>query len=107
MSKAVLRALLAVVAVVAGCNKNNSNKPVVDMAVESLPVIETKSGGKMVLVPAGSFSMGESASKPDETPHNVSVSAFYIDQYPVTQELYQMVLGVNPSKRKDPKNPVE
>ena len=47
----------------------------------------------MVLIPAGTFTMGDSAGRPDETPHTVSVSAFYIDKYPVTQELYEKVIG--------------
>ena len=51
--------------------------------------------------------MGDKSGRPDETPHNTSVSAFYFDKVPVTQELYEKVMGVNPSKRKDPKNPVE
>jgi formylglycine-generating enzyme required for sulfatase activity len=107
MSRAALLTLAVALTVVAGCNKNNSNNPVVAAPVEPLPAIEPKSGGKMVLVPAGSFSMGDGAGRPDEAPHNLSLNAFYIDQYPVTQELYEKVLGVNPSKRKDPNNPVE
>ena len=37
--------------------------------------------------------------RPDETPHTVSVNSFYLDKYPVTQELYEKVMGVNPSKQ--------
>jgi formylglycine-generating enzyme required for sulfatase activity len=61
----------------------------------------------MVLIPAGTFSMGDSGGRSDETPHSVLVGSFYFDKYAVTQELYENVMGVNPSKRKDPKNPVE
>ena len=61
----------------------------------------------MVLIPAGTFTMGDGAGRPDETPHTVSVSSFYLDRYPVTQELYEKVMGVNPSKHKGKKNPVE
>jgi formylglycine-generating enzyme required for sulfatase activity len=61
----------------------------------------------MVLLSAGTFTMGEKSDRPDETPHTVAVSAFYIDKFPVTQELYTKVMGVNPSKQKDPKRPVE
>jgi formylglycine-generating enzyme required for sulfatase activity len=61
----------------------------------------------MVLIPAGDFLMG-SASNVDSVPvHKVSVAAFYIDKYEVTQELYEKITGKNPSRRKDPKNPVE
>ena len=73
----------------------------------NLPTLQPPSGGKMVLVPAGTFTMGDGAGRPDETPHSVSVSEFYIDTYPVTQELYEKVMGFNPAQRKDPQNPVE
>jgi formylglycine-generating enzyme required for sulfatase activity len=48
----------------------------------------------MVLLPAGEFLMGDAAGRPDETPHRVSVSAFYIDRCPVTQELFKKVRKV-------------
>jgi formylglycine-generating enzyme required for sulfatase activity len=105
--KFTLFAVLASAILAAGCSSNNSGRPSVDLSDESLPVIQSKSGGEMVLVPTGTFTMGDSAGRPDETPHEVSVGSFYLDRYPVTQELYEKVLGVNPSKRKDPKNPVE
>jgi formylglycine-generating enzyme required for sulfatase activity/WD40 repeat protein len=75
--------------------------------VEELPILTPKSGGEMVLIPGGSFSMGDSAGRSDETPHDVTVSAFYLDKYAVTQELYQKIMGVNPSKRKGATLPVE
>ena len=96
MSKMAMFALLAVVVVVIGCGKNDSG---------GLPVEVTS--GDMALIPAGSFTMGDGAGRPDETPHVVSVRSFYLDKYPVTQELYEKVMGVNPSKQKDKKNPVE
>jgi formylglycine-generating enzyme required for sulfatase activity len=89
----------------AGCRDRNADKP--DVKVESLPVIQSKSGGELVLVPAGAFTMGDAAGRDDETPHTVAVSAFYIDKHPVTQELYAKVMNANPSKHKDPKCPVE
>jgi formylglycine-generating enzyme required for sulfatase activity len=84
------------VVVVVGCGKSDSGGP----SAEGIP-------GEMVLIPAGSFTMGDGAGRPDETPHAVSVSSYYLDKYPVTQELYEKVMGVNPSKQKDKKNPVE
>jgi formylglycine-generating enzyme required for sulfatase activity len=87
---------VALVVVAAGCGKNDAGRPG-----------DEESGGAMVLIPAGSFTMGDSAGRDDETPHRVSVRAFYLDKYPVTQELYEKVMGVNPSKRKAPQNPVE
>jgi formylglycine-generating enzyme required for sulfatase activity len=89
----------------AGCRREDAARPKVE--IETLPVIASKTGGELVLVPAGTFTMGDAAGREDETPHKVAVSAFYIDKVPVTQELYQKVMGVNPSKRKEPKCPVE
>ena len=49
---------------------------------------------EMVLIPAGPFQMGDvfSEGSSDELPvHPVTVSAFYIDQYPVTKALWDEV----------------
>jgi formylglycine-generating enzyme required for sulfatase activity len=98
MSRTVHFALIAVV--VAGCSNNGPD-------VESLPTLQPTSGGEMLLIPAGTFTMGDSAISTDAPPHQVSLSAFYIDKYLVTQELYEKVMGLNPSKHKNAKNPVE
>src|SRR5271155_3858649 len=100
MSKTAVIPLIAVLALASGCGKS-------DPGPEALPILQPKSGGEMVLVPAGAFTMGDSAGGADETPHRVAVSAFHVDKYLVTQEIYEKVMGVNPSKRKSPKNPVE
>jgi formylglycine-generating enzyme required for sulfatase activity len=104
MHKYAKSALLAVV-LLAGCRKNESGPSKNDVQV--LPVVESKAGGAMILLPAGAFQMGDNTGRPDETPHLVSISAFYVDKVPVTQELFSKVMGVNPSKRKDPQCPVE
>ena len=90
------RILLAIVACVAGCARPDPGS-----------ATATRSTNPMVLVPAGSFTMGDAAGRPDEAPHTVSVSAFYLDKTPVTQEQFEKVMGVNPSKRKGKTNPVE
>jgi len=61
----------------------------------------------MLLIPAGSFTIGDSEGRPDETFHAVSIGSFYLDKFLVTQELYEKIMGVNPSKRKSKSNPVE
>jgi formylglycine-generating enzyme required for sulfatase activity len=71
------------------------------------PTASSPPADAMVLVPAGTFTMGDRAGRPDETPHTVSVGAFSIDASPVSQDLYERVMGVNPSKHKGKKNPVE
>ena len=73
----------------------------------TLKSIKPATGGEMLLLPAGEFTMGEEGGRPSETPHAVMLSAFYIDRHPVTQEIYEKAMGANPSKKKGPKNPVE
>ncbi len=45
----------------------------------------------MVLVPAGSFSMGDSGASPLSGVHAVYVSGFYMDRYDVTEALWSQV----------------
>jgi formylglycine-generating enzyme required for sulfatase activity len=67
------------------------------------PEIENSIRMKLVLVPAGKFQMGSPPEEQDrvgnEDPrHTVEITrAFYMGAYPVTQEEYQKVTGVNPS----------
>ena len=65
----------------------------------------------MVLVPAGSFTMGspagETGRSDNEAQHEVSVSAFYIGATEVTQAQYKAVMGSNPSNFKGDDLPVE
>jgi sulfatase modifying factor 1 len=67
---------------------------------------KTESGVEMVQLPGGFFTMGDE-DEVDAKPHEVFVSSFYIDKYPVTQEEYRRVMGDNPSRWKASKNPVE
>jgi formylglycine-generating enzyme required for sulfatase activity len=98
--------LISVICFAAGCGSRDNNPAGGETEVENLTNLSPTSGGTMVRIPAGSFTMG-SADRPDETPHQVTVNAYFIDKYPVTQELYEKVMGVNPSKRKAKQNPVE
>ena len=46
--------------------------------------------GKMALIPAGEFQMGSDKPGPDEQPaHNVTLPAYYIDKYEVTNAQYK------------------
>jgi len=96
MPRGVMVVMVAVAAVVAGCGKSDSGAPAI------LGV-----AGEMVRVPAGTFTMGDGAGRPDETAHTVSIDSFYLDTFPVTQELYEKIMGGNPSKQKGKNNPVE
>jgi formylglycine-generating enzyme required for sulfatase activity len=92
------------VVLLSGCRRTDAPPKV---NVEALPVITAKAGGELILLPANSFTMGDAGGREDETPHAVSISAFYLDKHIVTQELYTKIMGVNPSKRKEPTCPVE
>jgi formylglycine-generating enzyme required for sulfatase activity len=77
-------------------------------AAENLPITRTKGGVEMVLVPAGSFVMGNRRGKEDELPaHKVSVGSFWIDRYEVAQAEYSRLGLPNPSHFKGDTLPVE
>lgn len=86
-------------------------------AVSALMVITEDLGNgvslKMIGVRGGSFLMGSSESEygrdEDEGPqHPVTVSAFFIGKYEVTQAQWRAVMGTNPSRFDDDDNlPIE
>ena len=52
--------------------------------------ITGKDGAKMRLIPAGEFMMGSTEGEANEKPvHRVALDAFYLDQYEVTNQLFQ------------------
>jgi len=61
----------------------------------------SSSGIEMISIPAGTFTMGSPASEApfnsDETQHSVTLSAFSMGKYEVTQEQWVAVMGSNPS----------
>ena len=61
---------------------------------------------ELVLIPAGSFIMGDDKGNPHEKPaHKVTITRpFYLGKYEVTQEQWIAVMGSNPSKQQDPEN---
>jgi formylglycine-generating enzyme required for sulfatase activity len=63
----------------------------------------------MVWIPAGSFTMGSPANEAgrdsDETPHQVTLTGFYMGEYPVTQAKYEEIIGTNPSYFTTPVSP--
>lgn len=67
----------------------------------------------MVYVEGGTFTMGATAEQGSDAgdmekpPHQVTVSSFYICKYEVTQRLWQVVMGSNPSNYKIDDFPVE
>ena len=62
----------------------------------------------MIVVKGGTFQMGNDDAELDESPvHKVRLSTFSIGQTEVTQELWEAVMGSNPSNWKGSKYPVE
>jgi formylglycine-generating enzyme len=63
----------------------------------------------LCLVEGGELMMGDDNGEyDDEKPaHRVRVSGFWIGKYPVTQRLWQAVMGNNPSNFKGERRPVE
>lgn len=63
--------------------------------------------GDMVLIEGGTFTMGDANGKPDEKPHTVTVSSFYMDACEITQAEYAEIMGQNPSRFQHDDHPVE
>jgi formylglycine-generating enzyme required for sulfatase activity len=70
-------------------------------------------GMKFVLIPAGTFMMGEDkiikeAADDEKPPHQVKISKpFYLGVYEVTQEVWESLMRNNPSKFRGRDNPVD
>ena len=68
---------------------------------------------KMKPIPAGSFMMGalprdERAEKQEKPRHQVEITRdFYVGQYPVSQGLWEAIMGSNPSEKRGANLPVD
>jgi formylglycine-generating enzyme required for sulfatase activity len=110
---------LVAAAILAACGKPSSNSPGETKAPaasdnskteNSGPVeIITASGVEMVSLPGGEFTMGSDKGNADEAPpHKVRVSAFLMDKFEVTHEMFKQAQLPNPSHWQDnAKKPVE
>jgi len=61
----------------------------------------------MIAIPGGTFNMGSNESCEEKPIHTVTIQPFYLGEYPVTQEQYQVIMGENPSHYKGKRHPVE
>ncbi|MFM7052728.1 MAG: SUMF1/EgtB/PvdO family nonheme iron enzyme, partial [Planctomycetota bacterium] len=84
------------------------------MVATGLPwkVRDRKTGIVMLLCPPGEFIMGSPAAEAgrsdDETQHRCTIrKAFYLSETELTQEVWQKVMGANPSKFRGATSPVE
>ncbi|NQT39791.1 MAG: formylglycine-generating enzyme family protein, partial [Planctomycetes bacterium] len=90
-----------VLLVMAGTAFSDTKEPPKKLAVDLGGGVELD----LVLIPAGSFLMGDDRAKPV---HKVRITKpFYLGKYEVTQEQWEAVMGSNPSNFKGAKNPVE
>jgi formylglycine-generating enzyme required for sulfatase activity len=113
------RALLIMVLLFGGCGKQEQAPSTlgstsaavskVEKEVTAPTAVTTPSGVEMVYLPGGEFTMGSSQGNPDEAPpHKVKLTAFLIDKYEVTQEMFAKAQLPNPSHwNENPKKPVE
>jgi formylglycine-generating enzyme required for sulfatase activity len=63
---------------------------------------------EMMDIPAGKFLMGSDENDNQKPIHEITVNAFKMGKYPVTQSQYEAVMGTNPSHFSgNPQNPVE
>jgi formylglycine-generating enzyme required for sulfatase activity len=99
---------LALALLCTGCDRA-AQTTLPDESVPAKPAtIVTKTGLEMVLLPAGTFTMGDDAGDADEKPaHKVQVSAFWMDTREVTQQAYEALMEKNPSRSKATNKPVE
>ena len=80
------------------------DEPIVPVEGEDFDIFEEISFDEMVFVKGGTFKMGATEEQGTEDPwddeypvHDVTLSDFYIGKYEVTQELWEYVMGYNPS----------
>ena len=77
----------------------------------SVAAVAAEVNDGLVLLPGGTVTIGspdsERQRQADETQHQVTLSAFYVDPHEVTQKDYQAVMGTNPSHFRGDNLPVE
>jgi formylglycine-generating enzyme required for sulfatase activity len=92
-----------------------ADKPFVMPEKDKKP-LQLKIGDKLTLkcvyIPSGRFLMGTPLYMwpyfQEEYPHMVTLTKpFYMAEIPITQEMYEAVMGNNPSTEKDPQLPVQ
>ncbi len=94
---------ILVLLVMVGCRRQGPTPP------PSAPqVMTSKSGIEMVLLPGGTFEMGNDKGTPDEAPvHKVTVGPFWMDRCEVVQEEFRKYQRPDPSHFKGPRQPLE
>ena len=106
--KTRLLIIIAAIMLLFGCKKENvfNEKTNLSLTVNGVSF-------EMVYVEGGTFDMGATSeqgsdAESNEYPvHSVTLSGYYIGKCEVTQELWEAVMGSNPSNFRGAQNPVE
>jgi len=111
---AALAGTALVIGLLGGCNNKPSSPTgggtgTGTVTADSPKEIKTANGITMLAIPAGSYKMGSDHDSAEEAPaHTVSISAFEMDKYPVTHEMFAKLQLPDPSHwQENPKTPVE
>ena len=92
------------------CNHGGSAVPatVKSTSTSAPPVVKTAGGASMVLIPSGTFEMGDRGGRPNEAPvHEVAIASFAMDVHEVTQADFAKYDLPNPAHFKGPDLPAE
>ena len=101
MKRKLFLGLVGSLTLLAGCGVQTK-----DAAPAPSPRAKASSASELISLPAGEFTMGADDGAIDTKPaHKVKFDAFLIDPHEVTQEVYEKVMGTNPSRRKSLKDP--
>jgi sulfatase modifying factor 1 len=95
---------LAIILLFAACGQPSAPVPSANLAE-----LTTASGVEMISLPGAEFKMGSDKGNPDEAPaHVAKLTAFAIDKFEVTKEMFTKAQLPNPSRWSDnQKKPVE
>lgn len=111
----ILAVAIVAIVVVFATTKSTSGETIIPEDLQNDTESFTVNGVQfsMIRVEGGTYTMGATSEQgsdawDDEKPaHSVSVDTFYIGETEVTQELWQAVMGSNPSYFKGSQRPVE
>ena len=81
-----------------------------DMGINHIEQLPSGLKIELIVVEGGNFKMGgtdKEAMDREKPTHKVDVNTFYLGKYPVTQALWEAVMGNNPSGFKGKDHPVE
>jgi len=113
MNKILVIIFICLLAYLAGCGSEDSDIPVSGSEELVIPVKGMTHIGKnqygyneykhdqtemiFIHIPGGTFKMGSNEYKDEKPIHEVTLNSFLISKYETTQEVWQKIMGYNPS----------